>query len=190
MIASVAQKLPRGSLFLAFNMVAVLFVVMFLFAPVLSHFSSRGDDISENAAQLVHFRKIVRGVTSPANRSQRGSETFLAGTEERVVSADLQANLKTIATAAGANLLGIRGLPGSRSQQIRMVAVNMEMEGSLATVRDVIGAIENQTPFLFVSEVFLRSSTDGDAGSVRVELKVQGAMRDGGGPALTETGPR
>jgi len=190
MIGSVAIKLPRGALFLAFNLVALLFVVIFLLAPVLGHFASRGEDISENAAQLAHFRKIVRGASALTNRSSKGADPFLPGSEERIVSADLQANLKTIATGAGVNLLGIRGLPGSRSQQIRMVAVSVEMEGSLSAVRDMIAAVESQTPFLFVTAASFRSIADGDDGPIRAELKVQGAMREAGGPGMTEAGPR
>jgi hypothetical protein len=177
-------------MFLAFNMAAMLFVVVFLLAPVLSHFSGRGEEISENAAQLAHFRKIARGVTVLTNKSPQGGDPFLPGSEERLVSADMQANLKTIATAAGVNLLGIRGLPGIRSPQIRMVAVSVEMEGSLQAVRDVIAAIENQTPFLFVAGAFFRSVTDGEDGPIRAELKVQGAIRDTGAPAVTDAGSR
>jgi general secretion pathway protein M len=190
MIGSVAGKLPRGTLFLTFNIVALLFIVIVLLAPVLGHFASRSEDMSENAAQLAHFRKIVRGATAPANRSPQGGDPFLAGSEERIVSADLQANLKTIATGAGVNLLGIRGLQGSRAQQIHLVAVSVEMEGSLSAVRDMIAAIENQTPFLFVTAASFRSVADGEDGPIHAELKVQGAMRDNGGPGPTEVGPR
>jgi general secretion pathway protein M len=95
--------------------------------------------------------------------------------------------LKSIAANAGVNLLGIRGLQSSRSQLLRMIAVNVEMEGSLRAVRDMILAIENQTPLLFVSAVSLRSVTDGEDGPIRAELKIQGAMRDGSASAEKET---
>ena len=88
------------------------------------------------------------------------------------------------------NLIGIRGLQGGRSQQIHMVAVSVEMEGSLSAVRDAIAAIESQTPFLFVTAASFRSIADGEDGPIRAELKVQGAMRDTGGPAVTEAGSR
>jgi hypothetical protein len=179
MIDSISRKLPRGALFLAFNVFAVLFIVMFLLAPVLAHFAGRSEDIAENAAQLAHFQNIIRSAKTVTNKSAGGADPFLPGSEERVVSADLQASLKAIATNAGVNLLGVRGLQGSQSQQLRMVAVSVELEGSLSAVRDMILAIENQTPFLFVTAASLRSVTDGDQGPIRAELKVQGAMRGG-----------
>jgi hypothetical protein len=186
MIDMISRKLPRGALFLAFNVFAVLFIVMFLLAPVLAHFASRSEDISENAAQLAHFQNIIRSAKTATGKSPRAGDPFLPGSEERVVSADLQASLKTIATSAGVNLLGIRGLQGSRSQQLGMVAVSVELEGSLSAVRDMILAIENQTPFLFVTAASLRSVTDGDQGPIRAELKVQGAMRGGSPSGGTE----
>lgn len=190
MIATISRKINRAALFLAFNVSAVLFIVIFLLAPVLGHFASRGEDISESAAQLAHFRKIARNAGTPTSASSRGEDPFLPGAEERVVSADLQAGLKTIATNAGVNLLGIRGLPGTRSQQLRMVAVNVELEGSVPAVRDMIVAIENQTPFLFVTAVSFRSVSDGEDGPIRAELKVQGAMRGGRPSGAAEAGSK
>jgi hypothetical protein len=113
-------------------------------------------------AQLAHFQNIIRNATTLSTKSSKAGDPFLPGSEERIVSADLQASLKTIATNAGVNLLGVRGVQGSRSPQLRMVAVSVELEGPLPAVRDMILAIENQTPFLFVTATPLRSVTDGD----------------------------
>jgi general secretion pathway protein M len=190
MSAATASKIPRGAPFLAFNILVVLFVVIFLLTPMLGHFTGRSEEISDSAAQLAHFRKIARSVSAPGHKASQGAELFLPGIEERVVSADLQASLKSIAGSAGVNLLGIRGLPGSRRQQLRMVVVSVELEGSLATVRDMVAAIENQTPFLFVTAASFRSVSDGEAGPIRAELKVQGAMRDGGPSVATEAGTK
>jgi general secretion pathway protein M len=73
---------------------------------------------------------------------------------------------------------------------LHMVAVNVELEGSLPAVRDMIVAIENQTPFLFVTAVSLRSVSDGEDGPIRAELKVLGAMRDGGPSVAAEAGSK
>jgi hypothetical protein len=182
MIELIKDKLPRQALFLAFNAFAVLFLVLFAIAPIWTHFASRSEDISESAAQLLHLQRLIRTRTLVTTTSQAG-DPFLPGNEERVVSADLQASLKTAATVAGVRLLGIRGLQGSRNRQLHMVAASVEIEGPLPAIRSVILAIENQTPFLFVTAASLRSLTDGDEGLIRAELKVQGAMQDSG-PAI------
>jgi hypothetical protein len=178
----VSRRIPRGALFLAFNASAVLFLALFVFAPVVTHFAGRGEEISENAAQLSHFQTLARNAKALMEKTPQAGDPFLPGSEERVVSADLQASLKAIATAAGVRLLGIRGLQSDRSPQLRMVAVSAELEGPLPSIRNVLLAIESQMPFLFVTAASLRSVADGDDGLMRAELKVQGAMRDGGSP--------
>ena len=178
MIVAIPKHIRRWTPFLAFNILIMLFFVIFLLAPSLNHFADRSEEISESSAQLAHFRKLARSASAPANRSGSAGDPFLPGTEERVISADMQAGLKGIAANAGVTLLGIRGLQGSRYQQLRLVSVNLELEGPLAAVRDMIAAIENQTPFLFVTSASFRSVSEGEDGPIRAELKVQGAMRD------------
>ena len=172
-------KLARGTPFLAFNAAAFLFVVVFLLAPVMAHFAARGEDISDNAAQLAHFQNVARAAKKSAGSASRSGDPFLPGNEERVASADLQASLKAMAANAGVNLLAIRGLQGGRSQPLHMIAVSVELEGPLPAVRDMILAIENQTPLLFVPSASFRSLADGEDGPIRAELRVQGAVRDG-----------
>jgi hypothetical protein len=84
-----------------------------------------------------------------------------------------------MAANAGVNLLAIRGLQGGQSQPLQMVAVGVEIEGPLRAIRDMISAIENQTPLLFVTSATFRSLADGDDGAIRAELRVQGAIRGG-----------
>ena len=182
MIDMVASRMPRGALFLAFNTSVILFLVLFVVAPTWSHFSDRSEEISESAAQLSHFRALSRSAKTMMSSAPQGGDPFLPGSEERVVSADLQASLKTLATESGVRLLGIRGLPSMPFQQLRMVAVDMELEGPAPSLRNLLSAIDNQMPFLFVTAASLRTVTDGDDGLIRAELKVQGAMRDGGPP--------
>jgi general secretion pathway protein M len=178
MIDLVAKRMRRSLLFLTFNAAFLLFVLLFVVAPVLSHFSSRSEEISENVAQLSHFRSIARDAKGLIAKTARSGDPFLPGGEERVVSADLQASLKTIANSAGVRFLGVRGLQGVRSQPLRMVAVSLELEGTLQGIRDVVQAIEGQTPFLFITSAVLRSVADADEGLIQAELKVRGAMRD------------
>ena len=181
-------KLARGTPFLAFNAAAILFVVIFLFAPILTHFADRGEEISDNAAQLAHFQNVTRTAKKSAGSVGRSGDPFLAGSEERVASADLQASLKSMAANAGVNLLAIRGLPSGRSQPLQMIAVSVELEGPLKAIRDMIFTIENQTPLLFVPSASFRSLAEGEDGPIRAEFKVQGAIRDSSQPSGREAG--
>jgi general secretion pathway protein M len=180
------DKVPRSALFICFNLCVVTFAGLFVFMPLLLHFADRGEDISEHIAQLAQLRSLIRSSNGLKHNTPQAGDPFLPGNEERIVSADLQANLKTIGTTAGVRLLGIRSLEGKRPQQLHMVAVGIEFEGHISTVRDVIQRIENQTPMLFVTEASLRSATDGDDGIIRAELRVEGAVRESGSAPSAE----
>jgi len=179
-------KLARGTPFLAFNAAAMFLIVIFLLAPVMGHFADRAEEISGNAAQLAHFQNLARGARKLAGSAGRSGDPFLSGSEERIASADLQASLKSMAASAGVNLLAIRGLQNGRSQPLQMVAVSVELEGPLKAIRDMILAIESQTPLLFVSTASFRSLADGEDGAIRAELRVQGAIRGSSQPGGRE----
>ena len=120
-IELVRKWMARHARFLTFNASVAVFLVLFVFAPILTHFASRSEDISENVAQLSHFQNLIRNAKTLARTTSEAGDPFLPGNEERVVSADLQASLKAIGATAGVRFLGIRGLQGRRSQQLHMV---------------------------------------------------------------------
>jgi general secretion pathway protein M len=179
-IDALARRPSKRTLFCAFNAFVGLFIAFFVVEPLMVHFSSQSDAIAEREAQLTHFQAIARKARALKHSAPGAADPFLSGTEERVVSADLQANLKSIVATSGVRFLSVRGLQGSRRQQTKMVAVGLELEGTLAGVRDVIEVVENQTPFLFVTSAVLRSSSEPNDNLVRVELTIEGAMRDQG----------
>lgn len=180
MIAGLTRnRIPDVALFVAFNIAAVMLVVVLVVAPVLTHFSERSEDIAESSAQLRRFETILHQAKADSARTSGTGDPYYPAGEERVVSADIQASLKSLAQNAGVNLLAIRGLPAGRIQQMHLVAVGIEVEGPLASIRDMMRAIESQTPMLLLSSATLRSVTDGDDGAIRAQLTVQGAMRDG-----------
>lgn len=173
----------RLAAFVAFNISLMLLVVYFVLAPILSHFASRSEEISERAAQLSQFRLIAMS----ARKSPPNSDPFFPGGEERLVSADLQAVLKTMAGRAGVELRDLRGLPAGGTRQLRMVNVAVDLVGTASAVRDMIVDIERHTPFLFIAAASVQSVSNGEDSSLRVELKVRGAMR-GRGALATEVG--
>ena len=180
MINALSNKLSRRFLFLSLNGFVLAFILLFVIVPVWSRFSDRSQEISQNAALLSHFQSVIRNSRALTARTAPSGDPFLPGAEERIVSADLQANLKAIADAGGVRFLGIRGLKSRNSLPLRMIAVNLEMEGSLQAVRDVVRTIEAQTPLLFITSALLRGAPDEDTGLIHAELTVQGGMRDNG----------
>lgn len=173
-----SKKLPRAILFLGLNVAILVLLLLFVVVPLLSHFDSRNDEIRENAAQLAHFHRIIHGARALEQAGAQNTQAFLTGSEERVLSADLQASLQALAVAKGVRVLGLRGLQSRRIAQMPTVAVGMDVEGVLGAVRDVIGAIEDQSPFLFITEAALRPIAEGDGNAIRAQLRVDGVVHE------------
>jgi general secretion pathway protein M len=173
----VIKRLPRRLAFPALNAAVVLMLVFLIAVPIMSHFVERSEAISELSIQLAHVHSIKWTEKKLMEKATHFGDPFLAGREERIASADLQANLKAMAANSGAGFLGIRGLPGARFQGLRMVAVSLEIEGPLRSVEKLIRSIESQTPYLFVTAAILRRSADAEE-VIRAELKVRGAIHD------------
>lgn len=171
-------KQVRRRAFLAFNAVGLVLLVLLFVGPVLSHFSTRNDEIRDGLAQLAYLQRITREAQLMEKRGVQNTQPFMVGDEERVISADLQARLQAMATAKGAQVLGLRGLQGGRVAQSRTVAVGLQIEGALAIVRDVVAGIEDQSPFLFITDASLRPANDGDGAMLRAEFKVEGVVQE------------
>lgn len=172
-----ARQVSRRA-FLAFNAVGLVLLLLLFVGPVLSHFSTRNDEIQDSLVQLAYLQRITGEAQVMEKRGVQSTQPFMVGDEERVISADLQARLQAMATAKGAHVLGLRGLQGGRIAQSRTVAVGLQFEGSLGIVRDVIAEIEDQSPFLFITDASLRPASDGDAAMLRAEFKVEGVMQE------------
>ena len=182
--------LRRRLIFFGMNCAIVSAVFFAIMGPIASHFAERNDDILDSAAQLAQIRHVADEASRIAKSSPSDTDPYLPGAEERVASADLQANLQAVAGAKGLAVQAVRGLAGRRAGQWRAVAVGLEVEGAAAAVRELIAAIETQTPFLFITDLSLRTLADGDDMRMRASLTVEGALRSSpastAGPLLTE----
>lgn len=178
--------IKRRLIFLGVNAVIALAVGFAILEPIASHFAERNDEIMDSAAQLAQIRRVTQEAAKLAKTSTSDADPYLPGAEERVASADLQANLQALAGAKGLSVQAIRGLPGRQAGQWRAVPVGLEVEGAAAAVRDLVAAIETQTPFLFITDLSLRALSDGDDSRMRASLTIEGALR---GPAEPPAGP-
>lgn len=185
--------LRRRLIFFGVNGAIALAICFAILAPIASHFADRNDEILDSAAQLAQIRRVGDEAAKLAKTAESGVDPYLPGAEERVASADLQANLQALAGAKGLAVQAVRGLPGRQAGQWRAVPVGLEVEGAAASVRDLVAAIETQTPFLFITDLSLRTLADGDDSRMRASLTVEGALRSSpaspAGPLLSENRP-
>lgn len=185
--------LKRRLRFAGLNGAMVLAIGLLVLGPLIAHFGERNDDILDNAAQLAQIQRVTDEAARLAKTTAQDIDPYLPGTEERVASADLQASLQALASTRGLVVQTIRGLPSRQAAQWRAIPVRLEVEGASAAVRELISAVETQTPFLFITDISLRSLGDGDDGRMRASLTIEGALRNPGspptGPLLSENRP-
>ncbi|WP_339037492.1 type II secretion system protein GspM [Bradyrhizobium symbiodeficiens] len=178
--------LGRRLIFFGLNAAIVLAFCAAILEPIASHFAERNDDMMDSAAQLAQIRRVADEAAGLGKPITSGVDPYLSGVEERIASADLQANLQALAGAKGLAVQAVRGLPGRQGGHWRAVSVGLEAEGGAIAVRDLVAAIETQTPFLFITDLSLRTLSDGDDSRMRLSLTVEGALRS---PTAPPAGP-
>ncbi|QND70460.1 type II secretion system protein GspM [Tardiphaga robiniae] len=175
---STRALLLRRLRFVCINLAMLAVVALLVVAPLVSKAVEQGEAIADRADQLARLTAIAGNASPMRNNAFKIDEIYLSGSEERLASADLQANLKAVASAAGLRFLSVRAVTPGRPLGARMVAVGLDLEGSAGALRDAFKNIETARPILFVTSLVLRPAPGTADGVMRAELTVQGAMRD------------
>ena len=175
MTGSIAARLPRSLPFVAVNVAALLFLVLFVIVPLAMGFRERDEQITETREQLARFLSLQR---RNANSSVQSSDLQLPGLEEGAVSAALQADLKSMVAAAGAHFLAVRSLDPVKLGDAKLVGARLELEGSIYAVRAIFRDLENHVPVLFVSSAVLHAASAEQDAAIRAQIVVQGVMQN------------
>jgi len=184
----------RRTLFVLGNLAIVAVIMAGLVLPIRAFFAERDDRIAGQLRVLARLSAIaaqavtVRSIISDTSAQMRGGE-FLAGSNENVISADLQTRLKAMTEAAGARSRAVQALPLKTSDQIRYSGSRIEIFGPLPSIHRAIYSIESAKPYLFISgatiKVLPAASGQGTPGEpiIQAQLDIFGAIQvDGHNP--------
>ncbi|WP_334364374.1 type II secretion system protein GspM [Bradyrhizobium sp. AZCC 1578] len=174
------------------NLTLCVAIVGFVVLPVCTLFADRENRIEEQRKVLMRLAAIaaqaanVQSIASDTNAQMQGGE-FLVGSNENVISADLQTKLKAMAEAGGAKLRAVQALPVKTVDQIRYSGSRIEISGSLQSIVRTVHAIESSKPYLFIAGATLRSPPPPRQGAseepaVQAQLDIFGAVQAGGQP--------
>jgi general secretion pathway protein M len=178
----------RRTAFLALNLAAGLAIYGAIVHPVAALFDALDAEIATLSETLVRMKAIASresGVAALARDvdAQSNFGEFLAGANEGVANAALQARLKTMTEAAGARVRAVQGLPARNSGQIRYIGARIDLSGTHGAVQKAIYAVESGKPYLFVSNAMMRASpSTGPQGAaaepvIDAQLDVFGAVQ-------------
>lgn len=147
---------------LAILLPVVLVAVIAL--PWLQRYDALTAAIDTGEDQLVRFRRQVE--TLPTLRAEleqvKANEDFKAfyfdAPTPALAGAELQRKVQDIVTAAKGRLISTQLLPEQPNEHPPKVRLRIQIQGSTDTLLDVLYAIEQARPFLFIDQVSVRSS--------------------------------
>jgi general secretion pathway protein M len=146
-----------------------LLLVAAVAVPWASRISALDETISSHQDQLQRYRRLVASL--PALQAElektRDNDAFKAfyfkAPTAALAGAQLQGLLQEIVTGAAGRLISTQILPEEKQEDPPRVRVRTQIQGSTATLMDVLYQIEQARPFLFVERLSIRSSARPDS---------------------------
>ncbi|MCH9807968.1 MAG: type II secretion system protein M [Alphaproteobacteria bacterium] len=147
----------RKSAFVPLALLAVfsLLLAAFAAAPFLAH-----PVLEEEIAGKANVLRLQRAKTRSLNRSQLSAMTpqaarraFLRATTDGIAGAELQQRILNIAARLGLEVQSSQSLQPVRSDGLALIAVRLELTGTIAHLQALLHSIETSEPILFVEQL-------------------------------------
>lgn len=152
----------RRHLALAILVALALALVLVIALPVWMLNRHYDTALADNADRIERFSRIAG--TRPAIAKQleaiRGKETrryFLRSGAAALSGAEATEAIRALVESSGARLITSQA-PTSRDEgRYRLITVNVQLTANILALRKILGAIENNVPYLFVDNLVVRS---------------------------------
>jgi Type II secretion system (T2SS), protein M subtype b len=150
---------------------AVLILVLVSAAPVyLARVVSTGQlqSMSVDIKQNLEIRQKLQSFLVEASKidptvrqkeALRFSTDFLAGAQDPLIVADLQARLRTMVMSKNAELSSARVLPARTIGQQNYLGLRIQIQGAMGSVQEIIHYVEYGSPILFIDRAVLRADS-------------------------------
>lgn len=189
------ELLVQKHSFLAWALVAIIFLIVLLFAviPALNYSSELSDDIERQSRQLVKMRQIAN--TAPqlmqeydAVRRQGLDKMFYSdGMTSAQVAKELQSHLARLIARGNGTLISSEVIDNSRGEEVNdpseysKVTVRAVFDGKMSLLRDVLHQSYKARPVLFIDELEVRPIKKADPNSqiVKAEMKISSYWNSG-----------
>jgi general secretion pathway protein M len=155
---------PRRSRSLALGILvaAIVGIVLAIAIPVWMLNRHYDVALAENLDKLDRYRRIAgtrtqvaRQLEAMAARDPR--KFFLRGGAPALAGAEAQEAVRSLVESGGGRLITM-GAPASKDDgHYRQVSVNVQLTANIFALRKILGAIEDNTPYLFVDNLSIRT---------------------------------
>ena len=155
---------PKRSRALALGLLAAAVLVLVLLIGVPTWLLNRHYDtaLAENLDKLERFRRIAatrpevtRDLQAMSLRDPR--RFFLRSGAAALSAAEAQESIRALVQSSGGRLITI-GAPAAHDEgHYRMVSINVQLTANIFALRTILGAVESNTPYLFVDNLMIRT---------------------------------
>lgn len=156
-IAHRLGPLPSRAAALALLLGLVWTLTAFLILPAYDSYHAVGEDIASARAQLGRIHGIISedAETAPILPGEFDGQTW-NGKSQSIIAAKLQELIQTQAKKHNVAVISISPLQTRPFEKIRTIGLRIECEGEIGAIRDLIGALENNKPFIFIAGTDMR----------------------------------
>jgi general secretion pathway protein M len=163
-MAAISSMNPeqRRRLALAILAAFALVVVLVIALPVWMLNRHYDEALADTANRTERYSRIAgtRPAISKELEAIRGKETrryFLRAGASALSAAEAQEAIRALVESSGARLITMQA-PTSRDEgRYRQITVNVQLTANILALRKILGAIENNVPYLFVDNLVVRS---------------------------------
>ncbi|WP_321341227.1 type II secretion system protein GspM [Breoghania sp.] len=133
------------------------FAVTAVLIPAYERYAALGGAIDEVRHQLGRVEAILASAdaAAPEVASDTSGQGW-SGQSRSIVAAEVQEFLQARAREHNVSVISISPLNPRRIQPYDALGLRVECEGEIGAIRDLIGAIENAEPYLFILGTDLR----------------------------------
>jgi general secretion pathway protein M len=164
-----ATALPTGQrgqiLAAGLALLALILVWLGVVAPLTGLYDSRGDEITALQLRAAREAALIEALPALKNEANVVTRTptraVLTGNSDAIAGATLQELVQTMATNANAQLTSIETLPAEQVGTYRRIGVHVELSAQLAVVIQLLRAIEQSQPSMFIDDIRLTATPVG-----------------------------
>jgi hypothetical protein len=134
-------------------------------APVVDWYRERGARLNELYARAAREHALIATLPAMQKQAVEAAKTptraVLSGNTDAIAGAALQEQVRTMATAAAADLTSIETLPVEQAGAYRRIGVRVELTAKLPVVVDLLKAIDDAQPSMLADDVHLTATPTG-----------------------------
>jgi general secretion pathway protein M len=140
----------------------VLFIVLFLVAPLVSTWSEYNETKKDLAFRLKRYKQVIASkdkvyANAEEIKLQYDQQEYFSDRETvALASADLQKFIKTTISETGGQLTSTQVLPSKTEEDITRIVVKVRMNGKIENLRSILYKIEMSKPLMLVEELDIR----------------------------------